>query len=118
MDEQAWREKSVEILTDVKEWRRAHPKATYVEIEDKVHRRMMELEAQILQDAASASESRAWGKTLEQPAALCPTCAVPLQARGKQKRTRAEKWRTTSDVEQNLRDLPQMWSKSFPPWMR
>ena len=36
MDEHAWREKSVEILTDVKEWRRAHPKATYVEIEDEV----------------------------------------------------------------------------------
>jgi hypothetical protein len=89
MDDQAWREKSVEILSDVKEWRRSHPKATYVEIEDEVHRRMMELEAQILQDAAQASESREWGKTSGQPAALCPTCAVPLQARGKQKRTRA-----------------------------
>src|SRR5712691_832167 len=87
MDEQAWREKSVEILTDVKEWRRAHPKATYVEIEDEVHQRMMELEAQILQDAAQASLSREWGKTSGQPAALGPTCAVPLQARGKHKRT-------------------------------
>jgi RNase P subunit RPR2 len=87
MDEQAWREKSVEILTDVKEWRRAHPKATYVEIEDEVHRRMMELEAQILQDAAQESSSREWGKTSGQKASLCPTCAVPLQARGKQERT-------------------------------
>jgi hypothetical protein len=86
MDEQAWRNKSVEILTDIKEWRRSHPKATYVEIEDEVHKRMMELEAQILQDAAQASPSREWGKTSGQPAALCPTCAVPLQARGKHKR--------------------------------
>jgi hypothetical protein len=87
MDEQAWREKSVEILTDIKEWRRAHPKATFVEIEDEVHRRMMQLEAQILQDAAEASTSREWGKTSGQQAALCSTCAVPLQARGKHKRT-------------------------------
>ena len=36
MDEQAWREKSVEILTARKEWRQAHPKATYAEIEDEV----------------------------------------------------------------------------------
>jgi hypothetical protein len=86
MDEPAWRNKSVEILTDIKEWRRAHPKATYVQIEDEVHKRMMELEAQILQDAAQASESREWGKTSGQPAALCPTCAVPLQARGQHKR--------------------------------
>ena len=86
MDEQAWREKSVEILTDIKEWRRAHPRATYVEIEDEVHTRMMQLEAQILQDAAEASVSREWGKTSGQPAALCPTCAVPLKTRGKHKR--------------------------------
>ena len=87
MDEQAWREKSVEILTDVKEWRRAHSKATYVEIEEEVHSRMMELEAQILQDAAQTSTSREWGKTSAQEAPACPICAVPLQARGKQKRT-------------------------------
>jgi hypothetical protein len=87
MDEQAWREKSVEILTDVKEWRRAHPKAAYVEIEEEVHRRMMELEAQVLQDVAQTSASREWGRTSGKQAPLCPKCAVPLQARGKQKRT-------------------------------
>jgi len=86
MDEQVWGEKSIEILTDVKEWRGSHPKATYVEIEKEVHRRMMELEAQLLQDTAQASPSREWGKRSGQPAVLCPTCEVPLQMRGKQKR--------------------------------
>lgn len=33
MDEQAWQQKSAEILTNIKEWRRTHPKATFVEIE-------------------------------------------------------------------------------------
>ena len=42
MDEQAWLSKGAAILTDRKEWRRAHPKATFVEIEDEIHRRMME----------------------------------------------------------------------------
>ena len=36
MDEQALQKMSREILTDIKEWRRAHPRATYVEIEDEV----------------------------------------------------------------------------------
>jgi hypothetical protein len=47
MDEQALRQMSIEILTDLKEWRRAHPRATYVEIEDEVHKRLMQLEARL-----------------------------------------------------------------------
>ena len=42
MDSQAWVKKSEEILTDIKEWRRANPRATYVRIEDEVHKRLMQ----------------------------------------------------------------------------
>src|SRR5437773_7472409 len=86
MDSQAWVKKSEEILTDIKEWRQAHPKATFVEIEDEVHKRMMQLEAQILQEAAQESPSREWGRTSGQQPPQCPTCALPLQARGKHQR--------------------------------
>lgn len=41
MDEQALQNMSREILTDIKEWRRAHPRATYVEIEEEVHKQLM-----------------------------------------------------------------------------
>jgi len=87
MDEQDWLKKSEEILSDIKEWRRAHPKARFVEIEDEVHRRMLELEARVLQDAAQDSGSREWGRQAGQEAPRCPKCGVGLQARGKQKRT-------------------------------
>jgi len=87
MDQQNWIKKSEEILTDIKEWRQAHPKARFVEIEDEVHRGIMELEAQVLQDAAQASPSREWGRGSKQEAPQCPKCGVSLQARGKQKRT-------------------------------
>ena len=87
MDQDAWMKKSEEILSDIKEWRQAHPKATFVEIEDEVHKRMMQLEAQVLQEAAQESSSRQWGReTPEQQRPVCPTCSVPLQARGLQKR--------------------------------
>ena len=62
MNDEAWLSLSAKILSDVKEWRKAHPKATFVEIEDEVHRRMMQLEAHLLRDAAQESASRAWGK--------------------------------------------------------
>src|SRR5260370_13090641 len=61
MDEQALRTMSTEILTDIKEWRRAHPRATYVEIEDEVHKRMMQLEARVIEGAVAESPHRAPG---------------------------------------------------------
>ncbi|GCE03510.1 hypothetical protein [Dictyobacter aurantiacus] len=48
MDEQGWQAKSIEILTEIKAWRQAHPTATFVDIEEQVHRRLMELEAHVL----------------------------------------------------------------------
>jgi ribosomal protein S27AE len=88
MEQDSWLSQSEKILTDVREWRRAHPKATFVEIEDEIHQRMMQLEAHLLQEAAEASTSRDWGKASEpEDRPQCPKCAVALQARGKQKRT-------------------------------
>jgi len=87
MDEQALRHMSTEIVTDIKTWRQAHPRATYVEIEDEVHQRMMQLEARLIEGAVEESPSREWRRGSEHEATLCPTCATPLQARGKHKRT-------------------------------
>lgn len=115
MDEQAWQEKSREILTNVKEWRRAHPKATYVEIEKEVHRRMMELEAQVLQDMAHASSSREWGKTSGGPAVLCPKCEVPLQTRGKQKRKLQGNGGQCVELNRSYGTCPKCGEGFFPP---
>lgn len=87
MNDEAWLSLSAKILRDVKEWRKAHPKATFVEIEDEVHRRMMQLEAHVLRDAAQESASRVWGKETGGASPTCPTCQVPLQARGQSERT-------------------------------
>jgi hypothetical protein len=38
--DQDWQRLSEQILTDIKEWRRAHPKASFREIEQEVHERM------------------------------------------------------------------------------
>lgn len=115
MDEQAWLSKGAAILTDIKEWRRAHPKATFVEIEDEIHRRMMELEAQILQDAAQASESREWGKSPGQPAPICPTCGTSLQARGQQQRTLQGNGGQSVTLHRTYGTCPSCQKSFFPP---
>jgi hypothetical protein len=81
MENDAWLTRGAKILSEVKEWRKAHPKATFVEIEDEVHRRMMQLEAQLLQDAAQESASRTWGKETGGEAPRCPARPVVLQKR-------------------------------------
>lgn len=115
MDEQAWLRKGAAILTDIKEWRCAHPKATFVEIEDEIHRRMMELEAQVLQDAAQASESWEWGKSPDQPAPVCPTCATPLQARGQHQRTLQGNGGQSVTLSRTYGTCPTCQQSFFPP---
>jgi hypothetical protein len=113
IDEQNWIKKSEEILSDIKEWRQAHPKATYVEIEDEVHRRLMELEAQVLADAAQASESREWGRRTNQQAPRCPKCGKPRPRARETAANVARQWGTECGVEPNLRHLPPLWGEFF-----
>jgi DNA repair exonuclease SbcCD ATPase subunit len=84
--EDHWRALSEKILTDVKEWRKSHPKATMREIEDEIHERMSRLEAQLIQDTAQVSKSRTWSGASAQERPTCPVCGTPLHARGKRAR--------------------------------
>jgi RNase P subunit RPR2 len=115
MDEQAWQKKSVEILIEIKEWRRAHLTATFVEIEEEVHQRLMQLEALVLQDAAEASASREWGRSSGQQAVLCSDCAAPLQAQGKHKRTLQGNGGQNVTLERTYGTCPTCGKGLFPP---
>lgn len=115
MEQDAWLSKSAKILSDVKEWRKAHPKATFVEIENEVHRRMMQLEAHLLQDAAQESESRTWGKETGGEAPRCPTCQVPLQARGQHARTLQGNGGENVTLTRTSGTCPHCGASFFPP---
>lgn len=84
--EEQWRDLSEQVLTDMKEWRSNHPKATLREIEDEVHSRISRLEAQLIQETAQQSKSRTWSAASAKPRPTCPVCGTPLQARGKRER--------------------------------
>jgi hypothetical protein len=86
-----------------------------VEIEDEVHRRMMELEAQILQDAAQASASREWGHTSGQTSPVCPTCGIPLEARGKRQRTLQGNGGQSVELTRTYGTCPKCGAGLFPP---
>jgi RNase P subunit RPR2 len=106
---------SENILMDIKEWRKAHPKATFVEIEEEVHRRMMQLEARIIEKAAETSPSRDWRKGSGEPAPQCPKCGVSLQARGKHKRTLQGNGGASVTLKRTYGTCPKCGESLFPP---
>ena len=87
-----WKNLSEEALSGVKEWREAHPKATFAEIERAVDERLTRLRARMLQDLAQESEAGDWSKASEEASPLCPNCGGP-QAHAWQAKSRAAKQR-------------------------
>lgn len=85
--EEHWRQLSEEVLSGMKEWRLAHPRATLREIEQAVGERMSRLEAQLVQDTALESAQRRWSEASEEEQPKCPICEQRLQARGEEPRT-------------------------------
>jgi hypothetical protein len=81
-----WHALSEEVLSGMKEWRLAHPKATFREIEHAVDERVNRLKARMLEDAALASDAQQWKAAPEGDQPHCPACQTPLQRRGQQTR--------------------------------
>src|ERR1051326_8645812 len=88
-----WREAAEEAFTQMRQWRREHPRATLTEIETELDTRFSRLRAQVLQDLAVTSSAADWTETPRAERPVCPDCQVPLQSRGKQTRG----LRTTGD---------------------
>ena len=113
--EEHWRVLSEQILTDVKEWRRSHPKATLREIEDEVHARMSRLEAQLIQDTAEASKSRTGSGVGPQEGPTCPVCGTPLHARGKRARKLQAAGGQAVTLNRDYGTCPNCGTGLFPP---
>jgi hypothetical protein len=78
-----WRPWSEEILSGMKEWRLAHPNATFRESENAGHERVSRLEAQIIQETGQADERSEWAQEPAKSRAPCPNGDIPLISRGK-----------------------------------
>lgn len=63
MDESTQKQRqelSEDTLSGLKEWREAHPQATFAGIETAVHERVSQLEARLQQDLALSSPLTDW----------------------------------------------------------
>lgn len=113
--DQVWQQLSEQILTDIKEWRRTHPKATLREIEEEGHTRLSRLEAKVIQDAAEESERRSWSGAAPPERPPCPVCGTPLQARGKHARSLQAAGGQTISLTRSYGTCPTCGTGLFPP---
>lgn len=113
--DQRWRELAEEVITGMKEWRQAHPKATLGEIEAALDERLARLRARMLEDAALASAATAWGEGSATERPKCPTCGVALASRGKARRRLATQGGEGLTLERSYGVCPVCQAGLFPP---
>ena len=97
------------------QWRKEHPKATWVEIEAAVDEQINQLRAQLLQDVVQMGESEDWRQKTEAERPTCATCGKPLWARGKQTRYVQTTGGEAVKLTRTYGACPALWGRLFPP---
>lgn len=113
-----WQALSEEVLTGMKEWRIAHPKATLREIEQAVEERVNRLKARVLQDAAlasAASDARAGHRAA---AARVSRVWDTAASAGHTHAEASCHRRAGHHPRTHIWNLPDLWGRAFPPSMR
>ena len=83
-----WQEELMdEALRDLSDWRSAHPRATFAQIEDAVEERIADLRARLTEDLVRSSASAQGVGQDSDTRASCPTCGEPMESRGERDRT-------------------------------
>ena len=97
---EGWEQLALEALSGMAGWRREHPKATLAEIEAETDRRLAEVRARMIQDAAQASAAAEMEAGSARP--VCPSCGVELVKNGKRKRRVTTRQEQTIELERGL----------------
>jgi YgiT-type zinc finger domain-containing protein len=108
--EAEWQARSEEAYSGMADWRAAHPRATFAEIEAAVEERLAGLRARMLERAALASAA-----TELRERSACPQCGGAVQARGKRKRRLTVPGDQVVELERTYAVCPQCGTGLFPP---
>ena len=112
-----WEAAGKELLTRMKAWRLAHPKATLDEIERALDKRMRELRGEMLEDIAQASDLADVRAQPEAERPVCPKCGARLGPRGQEQRTLETDGdqRITLTLTRSYAVCPECKAGFFPP---
>lgn len=104
-----WRARYEQLTGEMVEWRKAHPRATFNEIEDELDRRMNRLRAEMAEDIAEVAEVG----LEEEP--ICPACGQRAQRRGKKRRRLRTQGGEEVELERHHAICPHCGEAFFPP---
>lgn len=107
--EAEWERLSEQVASEVAEWRRQHPRATFNEIENFIGERMNRLRAKMVADVAAAGDVDA----REQP--TCPECGKRAVLRGKKRRRLRTQGGEEVELERHHAICPHCGTAFFPP---
>jgi YgiT-type zinc finger domain-containing protein len=106
--EQQFRE---DILSGMWEWRMQHPKATFVEIEAEMEKRIARLRARMLEEIIAMSRASDWPA---EEVIDCPQCGAKMERQGKQKRKLQGSGGSEIEIEREYAECPACGAGFFP----
>src|SRR5436309_7454868 len=104
-----------EIVTGMKEWRLANPKAKMRDIEIEARKRVSRLEAHLIEESALTSAVKEWADEPPEERPHCSSCGEPLTARGKHVRKLQAIGGREVKLERTYGVCPKCETGFFPP---
>src|SRR5579884_2563961 len=104
-----------QIISGMKEWRAAHPRATMREIELEARERVSRLEAYLIEESALEGQANEWAGKAPEERPTCATCGEAVVARGKQKRRLQATRGREIELERTYGTCPKCGAGFFPP---
>ena len=110
-----WSEDAALVWTGMADWRAAHPKATFCEIEAALAERLNQVRARVLADLALASTAAGLPATSAEERPRCERCGTVLQARGQSERGVITQGGAAVRLRRSYATCPRCGDGSFPP---
>jgi ribosomal protein S27AE len=112
---QRWAGDAESVWTGMAEWRAAHPKATFSEIEAALDERLGQVRARVLADLALASAAADVAGEADGERPQCARCGSELRARSRSERTLLTHGGGEVRLERTYAACPTCGDGTFPP---
>ena len=110
-----WSTATESVWTGMADWRAAHPKATFSEIEAALDERLNRVRARVLADLAMASRAADLQAASPAERPRCARCGTTLQARGQSERGVVTQGGAEVQLRRSYATCPACGDRSFPP---
>lgn len=110
-----WGQDAASVWSGMADWRAAHPKATFSEIEAALDERLNRVRARVLADLAMASAAADLQAAGGEERPCCDRCGMRLQARGQSERGVVTHGGAEVRLRRSYATCPGCGDGSFPP---